>query len=122
SLSIGMSKLIGHIRRGRGDVHGMWLEFRLVQETVEERIRREIADAERRGNQDFKKRLVDANKFRTNIKPVEATFPDGTMKRYGSITECAKEIGVSSSGVAHAIRKQNGDLPSKNLKLKVIEK
>ncbi|MCU5437052.1 hypothetical protein OCF16_29085, partial [Bacillus mobilis] len=91
------------------------LEFRLVQETVEERIRREIADAERLEKQKYN------NPMKVPPKPIEVTFADGTTREYKSKGECVTDLGVSHDGINRAINKRGGHMPKKGLRFRYLD-
>lgn len=42
----------------------------------------------------------------THMTPVEATYPDGTVRKFESLTVCAKEVGTSLSHLRNMIKKK----------------
>lgn len=40
----------------------------------------------------------------THRTPVEATYPDGSVKRFESLTACSKEVGTSLANLRNLIK------------------
>lgn len=40
----------------------------------------------------------------THRTPVEATYPDGTVKRFESLTACSQEVGTSLANLRQLIK------------------
>lgn len=40
----------------------------------------------------------------THTCPVEATYPDGSVKKFESLTACAKEVGTSLAHLRNLIK------------------
>ncbi|HDR8203553.1 TPA: hypothetical protein QC291_005350 [Bacillus cereus] len=115
SLSVGMGNLIGMIRKGRGCVHEMHLEFRIVGETEEERIARinEVSGK--------KEKFVEKKESSNNGRPIEVTFADGAKSSYDSVKDCSASIGVRASSIRTAIRERGGYMPKRQLSFRFLD-
>ncbi len=106
SLSVGMGNLIGMIRKGKGCVHEMHVEFRIA------RIN------EVRGQ---KEKFVEKKESNNNGRPIEVTFADGAKSVYDSVRECGASIGVRSSSIRTAIRERGGYMPKRQLSFRFLD-
>ncbi|HFJ9375291.1 TPA: hypothetical protein ACGW7B_006005 [Bacillus nitratireducens] len=101
SLSIGADKVTEMIKRGKGCVHEMYVEFRIVGETEEERIARldEVSGKK-------KKKKVVSERKPVGAKSIEVTFECGAKDRYESVSECIKILGVAGDTIRKNIREE----------------
>ncbi|WP_460292360.1 hypothetical protein, partial [Bacillus cereus] len=115
----GMSSLIGMIRKGKGCVHEMHVEFRIVGETEEERIARldEVGGKKKKE----KKKPITKNKSTGAKRPTEVTLADGTKRIYESANDCAASLGIPLGSICYSITRGNGYMPSRQLSFRYLD-
>lgn len=115
SLSIGASKLVEMVRRGKGCVHEIHVEFRIVGETEEERIAR-LDKTEGK-----KKKFVEKKESNKGGRPIEVIFADGGKSTYESVKDCGASLGIRASSIRTAIRERGGYMPKRQLSFRFLD-